>query len=212
MSQPEHWMPDNASESCVICNKAWSFTNKRHHCRKCGRLVCAACSPHKVLIPLLGHDLCAFLHLFVPVFSLSRFCSCYYSYGFTPLSYDLYLIYPLAGIGWRWCRKKRESLRLLSRWDVSWKGKAHCWTESGSRISLKESSVHKSFSSAVSRPSRCDQGRTCKYTAGTRKSCKGNRTIARRLRSTWAAPVSTSPMTAPIFYFIMSISSLFFGC
>lgn len=50
MSVPDNWMPDDASDTCTICTKAWSFTNKRHHCRKCGRLVCASCSSHKLTL------------------------------------------------------------------------------------------------------------------------------------------------------------------
>ena len=41
------WMPDSASESCTLCLTRWSATTRRHHCRKCGKLCCAACSGHK---------------------------------------------------------------------------------------------------------------------------------------------------------------------
>ena len=43
-------MKDDASDNCLICAKRWSSTTRRHHCRKCKRLVCAACSPHKEYI------------------------------------------------------------------------------------------------------------------------------------------------------------------
>jgi hypothetical protein len=45
------WDPDNASSSCVICEKSWgTFRNRRHHCRHCGRLVCEACSKKKLIL------------------------------------------------------------------------------------------------------------------------------------------------------------------
>ena len=41
-----NWMPDDGATHCTLC-KAVEFgllSNRRHHCRKCGMLVCAACS------------------------------------------------------------------------------------------------------------------------------------------------------------------------
>lgn len=38
------WMDDAASNVCLLCATSFSFTNRRHHCRSCLRLVCAACS------------------------------------------------------------------------------------------------------------------------------------------------------------------------
>ena len=38
------WMDDGASPHCLLCHQAFSFTNRRHHCRSCARLVCGACS------------------------------------------------------------------------------------------------------------------------------------------------------------------------
>ena len=37
-------MDDGASPHCLLCHQAFSFTNRRHHCRSCARLVCGACS------------------------------------------------------------------------------------------------------------------------------------------------------------------------
>ncbi len=37
-------MDDGASQHCLLCHQAFSFTNRRHHCRSCARLVCGACS------------------------------------------------------------------------------------------------------------------------------------------------------------------------
>lgn len=40
------WEPDHATNSCRRCDKHFSLLNRRHHCRRCGLVVCAACSPH----------------------------------------------------------------------------------------------------------------------------------------------------------------------
>ncbi|TYZ68642.1 hypothetical protein PybrP1_000430 [[Pythium] brassicae (nom. inval.)] len=40
------WTPDNESDQCALCIETFTFLNRRHHCRRCLRLVCAVCSPH----------------------------------------------------------------------------------------------------------------------------------------------------------------------
>ncbi|GIK04259.1 hypothetical protein Aspvir_008338 [Aspergillus viridinutans] len=45
------WQPDSEVTNCPICGTAFSFWYRKHHCRKCGRVVCAACSPHRITIP-----------------------------------------------------------------------------------------------------------------------------------------------------------------
>ncbi|KAL1303958.1 hypothetical protein AAFC00_000406 [Neodothiora populina] len=45
------WQPDHVTSSCSICGTPFTFLNRRHHCRRCGRLVCATCSPHRITIP-----------------------------------------------------------------------------------------------------------------------------------------------------------------
>jgi hypothetical protein len=45
------WQPDSEVTNCPICNSQFSFWYRKHHCRKCGRVVCAACSPHRITIP-----------------------------------------------------------------------------------------------------------------------------------------------------------------
>lgn len=42
------WQPDSAVDSCFICTSQYNFLNRRHHCRKCGRVVCASCSGQKI--------------------------------------------------------------------------------------------------------------------------------------------------------------------
>ncbi|XP_020782890.1 pleckstrin homology domain-containing family F member 2-like [Boleophthalmus pectinirostris] len=46
------WMPDSASDICLVCEAKFTHTNRRHHCRMCGILVCHKCSKDKAVI---GH-------------------------------------------------------------------------------------------------------------------------------------------------------------
>ena len=41
------WVPDQAASGCAVCAQAFSLRRRRHHCRMCGAVVCAACSPHR---------------------------------------------------------------------------------------------------------------------------------------------------------------------
>lgn len=45
------WQPDSEVANCPICGKSFGFWFRKHHCRKCGRVVCANCSPHRITIP-----------------------------------------------------------------------------------------------------------------------------------------------------------------
>jgi hypothetical protein len=45
------WQPDSEVSQCPICGTTFSFWYRKHHCRKCGRVVCASCSPHRITIP-----------------------------------------------------------------------------------------------------------------------------------------------------------------
>ncbi|KAE8444604.1 hypothetical protein EG329_014435 [Mollisiaceae sp. DMI_Dod_QoI] len=45
------WEPDFEVTTCPICSSMFSMFNRKHHCRKCGKVVCAACSPHRITIP-----------------------------------------------------------------------------------------------------------------------------------------------------------------
>lgn len=45
------WQPDIEVSECPICGHRFNFWYRKHHCRKCGRVVCANCSPHRITIP-----------------------------------------------------------------------------------------------------------------------------------------------------------------
>lgn len=45
------WQPDADVSHCPVCGTQFSFWYRKHHCRKCGRVVCANCSPHRITIP-----------------------------------------------------------------------------------------------------------------------------------------------------------------
>ncbi|AEO53419.1 hypothetical protein MYCTH_2294713 [Thermothelomyces thermophilus ATCC 42464] len=45
------WQPDSEQTYCPICGTQFSIFVRKHHCRKCGRVVCNACSPHRITIP-----------------------------------------------------------------------------------------------------------------------------------------------------------------
>ncbi|KAJ8245099.1 hypothetical protein GJAV_G00275410 [Gymnothorax javanicus] len=45
------WVPDSATEICMRCVTKFTFTQRRHHCRRCGFVVCDSCSKKRALIP-----------------------------------------------------------------------------------------------------------------------------------------------------------------
>lgn len=47
------WIADCDINNCMICLKSFWFGYRRHHCRACGVIVCASCSPYRVNIPAL---------------------------------------------------------------------------------------------------------------------------------------------------------------
>jgi hypothetical protein len=37
------WRPDDTTKNCGNCNQAFTFFNRRHHCRACGHIFCGDC-------------------------------------------------------------------------------------------------------------------------------------------------------------------------
>ena len=46
---PPAWIPDNMAPLCMGCGAGFSLVKRRHHCRSCGRVFCAKCSPNQVI-------------------------------------------------------------------------------------------------------------------------------------------------------------------
>ncbi|XP_053652113.1 pleckstrin homology domain-containing family F member 2 isoform X3 [Cherax quadricarinatus] len=45
------WVPDSETQVCMHCKKTqFTLINRRHHCRKCGKVVCGPCSSKKVIL------------------------------------------------------------------------------------------------------------------------------------------------------------------
>ena len=44
------WAADGTQNQCTFCSNKFTVIKRRHHCRKCGSLVCASCSPHRLLL------------------------------------------------------------------------------------------------------------------------------------------------------------------
>ncbi|XP_045537728.1 zinc finger FYVE domain-containing protein 26 homolog isoform X2 [Papilio machaon] len=48
----EQWVEDHTTDRCMMCKiSIFSMIIRRHHCRRCGRLVCHACSRHRMHVP-----------------------------------------------------------------------------------------------------------------------------------------------------------------
>ena len=41
---PPVWVPDHKTSACMRCARKFTWLVRRHHCRLCGRCVCASCS------------------------------------------------------------------------------------------------------------------------------------------------------------------------
>ena len=46
LSTRRHWMPDRLCRHCYSCESQFTVFRRRHHCRLCGQVFCAACSAH----------------------------------------------------------------------------------------------------------------------------------------------------------------------
>uniref|UniRef100_A0A182JCH9 RUN and FYVE domain-containing protein 2 n=1 Tax=Anopheles atroparvus TaxID=41427 RepID=A0A182JCH9_ANOAO len=48
------WTPDKGVSKCTGCEKEFSITRRKHHCRNCGKIFCASCSEHVSALPFGG--------------------------------------------------------------------------------------------------------------------------------------------------------------
>ncbi|KAH0521044.1 Zinc finger FYVE domain-containing protein 26 [Microtus ochrogaster] len=47
----DQWVPDETESTCMVCcRERFTMFNRRHHCRRCGRLVCGSCSTKKMVV------------------------------------------------------------------------------------------------------------------------------------------------------------------
>lgn len=47
-SETGDWVRDEESDHCLLCEVKFTLTKRRHHCRRCGKLVCGPCSSVKI--------------------------------------------------------------------------------------------------------------------------------------------------------------------
>ncbi|GAM85144.1 hypothetical protein ANO11243_031480 [Dothideomycetidae sp. 11243] len=45
------WQDDSDVAACPICKRRFHFLFRKHHCRRCGRIICDQCSPHRITLP-----------------------------------------------------------------------------------------------------------------------------------------------------------------
>lgn len=48
ITENTHWFDDKLSNACLLCGNNFTVWSRRHHCRKCGLLVCQPCSSRKL--------------------------------------------------------------------------------------------------------------------------------------------------------------------
>ncbi|KAJ3370473.1 1-phosphatidylinositol-3-phosphate 5-kinase [Allomyces arbusculus] len=44
LSQRDHWIKDETCKACYQCEQPFTFLRRRHHCRICGKILCARCT------------------------------------------------------------------------------------------------------------------------------------------------------------------------
>lgn len=53
----EDWVANDEVIECMCCQKTtFSMFNRRHHCRRCGRVVCYYCSNHRMSVSLFSNS------------------------------------------------------------------------------------------------------------------------------------------------------------
>jgi len=45
------WIPDDQTSRCMSCRREFNMIRRRHHCRRCGDIVCGDCSKNKAIVP-----------------------------------------------------------------------------------------------------------------------------------------------------------------
>lgn len=47
VDNPLLWKADSSADACTLCFTKFTIFHRKHHCRKCGAVVCQQCSMHK---------------------------------------------------------------------------------------------------------------------------------------------------------------------
>eukprot|EP01136_Pigoraptor_vietnamica_P028797 Opistho-1_new@86656 len=55
MLEEPRWMDDLSLQMCCYCKISFGVFNRRHHCRRCGVLLCSSCSETLMPLPRLGY-------------------------------------------------------------------------------------------------------------------------------------------------------------
>ncbi|XP_028392920.1 uncharacterized protein LOC114517414 [Dendronephthya gigantea] len=50
------WVPDSEATFCGICHEKFTQVRRRHHCRVCGKVLCAKCCFEKIILPQYGEE------------------------------------------------------------------------------------------------------------------------------------------------------------
>lgn len=59
------WIPDNEAPVCMHCDTKFTVIKRRHHCRACGKVLCASCCNMKVKLPYMDYKearVCSICH------------------------------------------------------------------------------------------------------------------------------------------------------
>lgn len=49
------WIPDENAPNCLECCLKFTVIRRRHHCRACGRVLCAQCCHFKAPLPYMDY-------------------------------------------------------------------------------------------------------------------------------------------------------------
>lgn len=49
------WVPDEDAPGCQECQQKFTVLRRRHHCRACGRVLCAACCHDRAPLPYMDN-------------------------------------------------------------------------------------------------------------------------------------------------------------
>ncbi|XP_055334784.1 uncharacterized protein LOC129585906 [Paramacrobiotus metropolitanus] len=50
------WVEDDSVQNCPVCGEKFTLFNRKHHCRRCGRVVCSTCSGQTIHVDLYGDN------------------------------------------------------------------------------------------------------------------------------------------------------------